>query len=152
MSETLDVPELVRKHGLKPAGKSVNTEYFELDAGVLIVIPLDGSRDDGASARSNVDLQTKFFRERGQKGAVIIFFDRMKAQDRHARTVYSDMDQALTATALVGGSMLTRAMASFLLGIARPKVPIKLFPTFEAALEWVREMNRTADRSFGEGG
>ncbi|MCU0683882.1 MAG: hypothetical protein MUF34_16850 [Polyangiaceae bacterium] len=151
MSETLDIPELVRKHGLKPAGKSINTEYFELDDGVLLVVPFEGSRDDGRSARSNAELQTKFFRERGRKGAVIIFFDRMKSQDREARTIYADMDAALTATALVGGSMLTRAMASFLLGIARPKVPIKLFSTFEAALEWAREMNRTAARAFDGG-
>jgi hypothetical protein len=76
----------------------------------------------------------------------------MKSQDREARTIYSDMDRVLTATGLVGGSMLSRAMASFLLGIARPKVPIKLFPTFEAALEWVREMNRTADRALRDEG
>lgn len=149
MAEALDIAELVGKHGLTPAGRTINTDYFAVDDDVLVAVPFEGSRDDGASARSNRDHQASYFRARGRKGGVIIFFDRMKSQDREARTIYADMDTELTATALVGGSMLTRAMASFLLGIARPKVPLKLFPNFELALEWVREMNRSADRAFG---
>ncbi|HEU4409862.1 MAG TPA: hypothetical protein VFS43_31705 [Polyangiaceae bacterium] len=148
MAETLDVAELVKKNALKPAGTTANTEYYALDDDILVAIPFEGSKDDGATARGNRDHQTNYFRDRGQKGGIIIFFDRMKSQDREARMIYTDMDRALTATALVGGSMLGRAMASFLMGIARPKVPIRLFPTFEAALEWVREMNRTADRTL----
>lgn len=149
MADTLDVTELVRKNALKPAGKTINTDYYAFDEDILVAVPFEGSKDDGLTARGNTALQIEYFRQRGCKGGIIILFDRMKSQDREARTIYADMDRALTATALVGGSMLTRAMASFLLGIARPKVPIKLFPTFELALEWVREMNRTSDRTLG---
>lgn len=152
MADTLDVAGLVKKNALRPAGTTINTEYYALGDDILVAIPFEGSRDDGRSARSNVELQANYFRGRGRRGGIIIFFDRMKSQDREARTIYSDMDRVLTATGLVGGSMLSRAMASFLLGIARPKVPIKLFPTFEAALEWVREMNRTADRALRDEG
>lgn len=148
MAEKLDVGELVRKHSLRPMGATVNTDYYAFDDDVLVAVPFEGSRDDGPSARSNYDLQTNYFRGRGRKGGVIIFFDRMTSQDREARTIYADMDRSLTATALVGGSMLTRAMASFLLGIARPRVPIKLFSNFDDALAWVRDMNRTADRAL----
>ncbi|HEU4534975.1 MAG TPA: hypothetical protein VFS00_12695, partial [Polyangiaceae bacterium] len=119
----MDVAELVKKNSLKPAGTTTNTEYYSIDDDILVAIPFEGSKDDGATARSNRDHQTSYFRDRGKKGGIIIFFDRMKSQDREARMIYTDMDRVLTATALVGGSMLGRAMASFLMGIARPKVP-----------------------------
>jgi hypothetical protein len=153
MADALDIPDLVKKNSLEAAGSTSNTDYYAFTGDdILVAIPFDGANDDGRSARGNCDHQTKYFRDRGKKGGIIIFFDRMKSQDREARTVYADMDRVLTATALVGGSMLGRAMASFLMGIARPKVPIKLFPTFEAALEWVREMNRSANRALAPEG
>ena len=81
----------------------------------------------------------------------MIFFDRMTSQDKDARKVYERMDDVLTGTAMVGGSALTRAMISFFLGIARPRVPIKLFAEFGDAVAWLEGINRQADRALGRG-
>lgn len=148
MANTLDVDGLIAEHSLTALGESANTDYFALDDDVLVGIPRQGSLDDGSTAQSNADFQIGFFRERGRKGGVVIFFDRMANQNREARKVYAEMDVAVTATALVGGSALTRAMASFFLGIARPKVPVKLFADFEGAVRWLRSVNATADRAL----
>ena len=151
MVSTLDVEALVQRYSMKRTGESDNTVYYALDDGVLVAVPHEGSKDTGSSARSNRAEQVKYFRERGKKGGIVIFFDRMLSQDKDARRVYEGMDVALTCTALVGGSMLARAMFSFFLGIARPRVPVKLFGDFESALSWVRETNRKADRKLPEG-
>ncbi|MEM9695882.1 MAG: hypothetical protein AAGA56_25285, partial [Myxococcota bacterium] len=95
------------------------------------------SSDTEASAKENCAFQTDFFTERGKKGGVIVFFDRMKSQDKDARRVYGEI-RSLSCTAMVGGTLLTRAMFSFFLGVARPKVPVKLFGDVEGALTWVR--------------
>ncbi|UJR81647.1 hypothetical protein [Sandaracinus amylolyticus] len=142
------VRSLVQSHGLTHAGESRNTAYYRLDDDVLVAIPHEGSQDDGATARDNVARQREIFRATGKRGAIVIFFDRMTSQNKDARAVYQSMDDVLTCTALVGGTMLTRAMASFFLGLSRPSVPIKLFATFDAALAWCRQTNQSADRTL----
>jgi hypothetical protein len=148
MGSSLDVDALRNRYGLTPYGASTNSDYYGLADEAVVVIPREGSKDDGATARSNREKQIAYFRERGQKGGAIIFFDRMTSQDKDARKVYETMDVALTCTALVGGSMLTRAMFSFFLGISRPKVPIKLFADLDGAVAWVRQVNRSTDRAL----
>lgn len=152
MAASLDVEALVRTHSLEAVGTSINTDYYAMNDDVLVAIPREGSKDTGETARDNRRAQSEFFTGRGKKGAIIIFFDRMTSQDKDARKVYEGMGDVLTCTALVGGTMLTRAMVSFFLGIARPTVPIKLFGEFEAALTWLNAMNRTVDRTLREGG
>lgn len=148
MATGVDVGALVQRHALQRFGESENTVYYSLDDDVLVAVPHEGSRDTGSSARSNRDAQVRYFREKGRKGGVIILFDRMTSQDKDARKVYEGMDDALTCSALVGGSMLSRAMFSFFLGISRPKVPVKLFADVESALRWIREVNQRADRTL----
>jgi hypothetical protein len=144
----VDVGALVQRYSLKPYGESENTVYYSLDDDVIVAVPHEGSRDTGSSARSNRVVQVRYFREKGQKGGIIILFDRMTSQDKDARKVYGGMDDALTCSALVGGSMLTRAMFSFFLGISRPRVPVKLFADVESALRWIREVNQKVDRKL----
>ncbi len=148
MAKSLDVEAFVRRHSLEPVRESLNTDYYASDD-LLVAIPREGSKDNGESALSNRESQASFFRELGRKGGVVIFFDRMTSQDKDARRVYERMDDVLTGTAMVGGSALTRAMISFFLGIARPRVPVKLFSEFEDAVAWLSEINRTADRTLG---
>lgn len=144
----IDVGELIRRLSLSPVGQSANTAYYALDDDVLFGIPELGSKDTGPTAWDNRRAQVRYFRERGKKGGVVIFFDRMVSQDKDARRAYETMDCALTCCALVGGSMLTRAMFSFFLGVARPRVPIKLFGDAESAVRWIREVNQRADRTL----
>lgn len=148
MASSLDVEALKRQYALEAVGTTLNTDYFRLDDGVLVAIPHDGSKDDGKSAASNREAQIAYFEKYGKKGGVVIFFDRMTSQDKDARQIYEGMNVALTCTALVGGTMLTRAMFSFFLGISRPKVPIRLFKEMEPAVAWIREVNQTANRTL----
>jgi len=134
---SLDVQDLVNKHALEKVGESANSEYYALPDGVLVTIPLEGSTDNRQTATENRDFQNQYYRDKGRKGGIIIFFDRMKSQDKDARKVYENVEM-LTCTAMVGGTLLTRAMFSFFLGLARPAMPIKLFADFDGALGWVR--------------
>ena len=83
----------------------------------------------------------------------MIFFDNMVSQDKDARRAYqTDADPALMrGVALVGGSMLARAIGSFFLGISRPRVALKMFGTLEQARHWADERNRAAAASAPEG-
>ncbi|MEM1029796.1 MAG: hypothetical protein AAGA56_00830 [Myxococcota bacterium] len=140
---SLDVQALVQRHDLEKVTESANSEYYALPDGVLVTIPFEGSTDDRATAEENKKIQNAYYEERGRKGGIVIFFDRMKSQDKDARKVYETVEM-LTCTAMVGGSLLTRAMFSFFIGISRPTMPIKLFADFESAVRWVREQQAAA--------
>jgi hypothetical protein len=128
--------------GWKAVGETENTRYFELGPKILAAVPRERARDDEATARSNVKFQVSFLRERGG-GVVVVFFDNMVSQDKDARRVYQmEPDPAvLRATALVGGSLLSRAMGSFFLGLAKPRIPVKMFATTDEAVSWANEVN-----------
>lgn len=120
--------------------ESSNTRYFALEPGVLVGVPAPGSVDDTASARANLAIQLGYFRKT-KPGAVIVFFDNLVSQDKGARGVYqteADPDLML-GTALVGGSLLSRAMGSFFMGLSKPKIPVKMFATLDEALIWAHE-------------
>jgi hypothetical protein len=73
---------------------------------------------------------------------MMIFFDYMVSQDRAARKIYVDDSSSPWALgiALVGGTMLGRAMGSFFLGLARTMIPLKFFPTLAEARTWLRSL------------
>lgn len=149
MGKSLDVAALVERHGLEHAFDSANASVWAADDEILIVVPILGAVDDEASARNNAALQADYFERRGRKGSTVIFFDRMASQDRAARAIYQGLDWALVSTALVGGSFLTRTLASFFTSISRPVTPLRLFPEFGPALDWVRGQHATLDRRLG---
>jgi hypothetical protein len=128
--------------GWNPAGRTSNTEYFAVGDDILAAVPDKGSADTEATARENCDFQNGFFEKRGRSGLVVVFFDRMASQDKGARRVYQSAPDPnlFWGTALVGGSMLGRAMASFFLGLAKPRVPIKMCASFDDARDWAREL------------
>jgi len=147
---SLDVQALVKKYSLEKVGETANSAYYALPDGVLVTIPFEGSTDNKVSATENRDFQNAYYRSRGEKGGIVIFFDRMKSQDKDARKIYETVEM-LTCTAMVGGTLLTRAMFSFFLGISRPTMPIKLFGDFAAALDWVRATQAAAGRNIAAG-
>lgn len=127
-------------------GESSNSRYYELEAEVLGCVPRDGAIDDLASARANIAFQNAYWRERGHGGVVVVFIDYLSSQDKDARRVYqSEPDPAfMRGTALVGGSMLARAIGSFFLGMVRPRIPVKMVATLAEALAWAQQLNRQA--------
>lgn len=126
----------------KHVGDTSNTRYYLIEPHVLGAVPTRGTSDDGSSARANMTFQNAFLKEAGG-GVVVIFFDLMLSQDKAARRVYqTEPDPAVfRGAALVGGSLLSRAMGSFFLGLSKPKVALEMFADTEAALAWARELN-----------
>ncbi len=63
------------------------------------------------------------------------------SQDAAARRVYAEeMDPRLVhGTALVVSNPLSRAIGSFFLGLTKPRIPVALFPSVEAAVPWLEE-------------
>lgn len=127
-----------------PVGESTNTDYYAIDQYLLAGVPHEGAIDTETTARENVDFQNGHFRSAGHGGVVIIFFDRMVSQDTKARRVYQsapDPDLML-GTALVGGTLLSRAMGAFFLGLAKTRIPVKMFADLEGARAWAAELLR----------
>lgn len=125
-------------------GQTSNAELYEIEPRILAVVPFDGTSDDEHTARESVRLQLEHLRGHGLRAGVVVFVDRVADQSAAARTVYRDEpDPAFQACfALVGGTPFGRAVGSVFIGLNRPKVPTKLFSTFDAALAWAREKVR----------
>jgi hypothetical protein len=129
----------------KPLGRTYNTHYYLLSDDVLIVLPDQGLRDDGASARVNIDFQSAYARMLGRRCCVVVVLDSLTSQDSEARRIYAaGMQPSLFyAAALIVTSPLARAIGSFFLGLTRPAVPTKLFESVEEAANWVTTQRPT---------
>lgn len=123
-------------------GSSSNTDYYVDDERVLLVLPHSGAHDTGPTARENLDFQHGWFASHDDAPVLIIFFDRLVSQDRAARKLYSEDTKSPWALGfgLVGGSLLSRAMGSFFLGLARTAIPLKFYPTMADARPWIRSL------------
>ena len=129
----------------KPLGRTYNTHYYLLSDDVLIVLPDQGLRDDGASARINIDFQSAYARMLGRRCCVVVVLDSLSSQDSEARRIYAAGKQPslFYAAALIVTNPLARAIASFFLGLTRPAVPTKLFESVEEAANWVTTQRPT---------
>ena len=125
----------------KAIGRSDNADFYEVEPHVLAVVPFDGTTDDENTARQSIEVQLQYLREQGMRAGVVVFMDPVAEQRAAARAVYRDLpDPAFhVCFALVGGTAFGRAVASVFIGISPPKVPTKMFATFEQAHQWVRE-------------
>lgn len=126
-------------------GETPNSKNYAVEPNVLAVVPHPGSHDTGATARENILAQAAHLQPLGG-GVVMIFFDNLASQDKDARRVYqAESDPGwMRGTALIGGSMMSRAIGSFFLGLSRPRTPLRMFGSFDDALAWARELNGRA--------
>jgi hypothetical protein len=131
----------------KPVGTTSNTHYYDVEDGILAAVPNLGSADDRKAAVENVEFQDAYWHKLGRGGVVLVFFDRLVSQSKEARQAYGTLHdlEVMRATALIGGSVLGRTIASFFLGLFKPQVPVKMFGTTADALTWARQVNRLAD-------
>lgn len=127
---------------LTPVGSTFNTDYATADPDILIVTPKDKMRDDAQAARLNMDFQTQFAQGVGQRCAVVVVMTNLLSQDAATRKVYAEgmTPERFFAVALVVTSSLSRAMASFFMGLSRPPIPTKIFDSVENAVAWVRSV------------
>ena len=126
----------------KPLGRTFNTRYYLLFDDVMIVLPDKGLKDDGASARVNMDFQTAYARQVGRRCCVIVVLDSLTSQDSEARRIYaSGMQPSLFyAVALIVTNPLARAIGSFFLGLSRPAIPTKMWGDFDKAIAWAESL------------
>ena len=122
-------------------GRSTNADFFQVEPGVLAIVPFEGSSDTAHSAAESVRIQLDHLRRTGQRAGVVVFMDRIVDQTFDARAVYRDAPDPTfqTCFALVGSSRFGRAAASVFIGLQPPRVPTRMFATFEEALEWIRQ-------------
>jgi hypothetical protein len=126
-------------------GRSTNAEFFEIEPGVLAIVPFDGSSDTAETASESVRLQLDHLRTRGQRAGTVVFMDRIVAQSAEARDVYRDAPDPTfqTGFALVGSTVFGRAVSSIFMGLHPPRVPTRMFASFEEALAWIRQTAET---------
>lgn len=124
-----------------PIGRSANADFFEIEPGVLAVVPFDGASDSADTAADSVRIQLAHLRVRGRRAGTIVFMDQVAAQNSGARDMYRTApDPTLqTCFALVGGTMFGRAVSSVFIGLNPPRVPTRLFGTYQEALSWIRQ-------------
>ncbi|MCH9682796.1 MAG: hypothetical protein K0V04_15275 [Deltaproteobacteria bacterium] len=130
--------------GWDSVGETSNTAYYVDHRGVLLALPHRGAHDTKTTAVENLAFQKAHFRSRNDPPVVAIFFDRLASQDRMARKAYADdpSSQWSLGFALIGGTMLTRAMGSFFLGLTRPDAPLKMFKNITSARPWIDSLQQ----------
>jgi hypothetical protein len=135
------VKPAVDTDGWRPIGRSANADFYEVEPHVLAVVPFDGCTDDEETARQSIETQLNHLREHRTRAGVVVFMDPVAEQTAGARTVYRDLpDPAFhVCFALVGGTGFGRAVASFFIGLSPPKVPTRMFASFDEAIEWIRK-------------
>ncbi|MHB1862423.1 MAG: DUF7793 family protein [Gemmatimonadaceae bacterium] len=123
-------------------GASDNADFYEVEPRMLAVVPHEGAADTAETARQSVAIQLDHLRSRGARAGVIVFMDPVIEQDAGARAVYRDApDPSLQVCfALVGSSPFGRAVGSVFLGLSRPRVPTRMFGSFDDAAAWIRQV------------
>lgn len=128
-----------------PLGNSANSAYYAVEPGIIACVPVDMSTDDQDTARQNARFQEDHWVRSGRRGSCVVFFDFLADQTAEARSVYATFPfHSQNGTALVGGTALSRAIASFFTGLSRPKTPTKFFGSEQEALVWCRQLNQGA--------
>jgi hypothetical protein len=120
-------------------GTTTNCRFFEVEPYVLAVVPLALAIDDEKTALENYAFEEGYFQKLGHAGVSLVLVDNAVSQDKGARRVYQkSRSTQVVAVALVAGTLLGRAIASFLLGSRESGAPVKMFATVEDALPWAR--------------
>ncbi len=124
-------------------GETTNTEYFVIEPGIVAVVPRKGAIDVFETAQENVNFVNEHGRREGRPVVMVVFFDRLAAQDSSARKVYSAGPDptAVCGGAMLGGGLLGRAVASVFLAIVKPKVVFRMFGAYDEALAWARSLH-----------
>jgi hypothetical protein len=128
-----------------PIGRSGNAEFFELEPGVLAVVPFDGSTDSADTASESIQIQLAHLRASGRRAGTIVFMDHVASQSSGARDVYRNAPDPTfqTGFALVGSTMFGRAVSSVFIGLNPPRVPTRMFGTLQEAVAWIRQIAAT---------
>lgn len=123
-------------------GATDNADFYEIEEGILAIVPFDGARDNEETARQSVELQLDYIIRTGRPAGVIVFADRVADQDPGARRVYRDLPDPTRQLgyALVYRTTFGRAVSSIFLKLSPPPCPTRLFSSLEEAKAWLRSL------------
>jgi len=138
--------------GLPRVGGTAAGGYYEVAPDVLLAYPHDGYIQTEEGARASMLEMYRIARERGRRVVTVVLVDRVKNQDSAARRVWKDEvdTNILCGLALVSSSMLGRAIASFFIGLTKPRVPTRMMATYPEALDWAEQRLRDGGGPFDE--
>lgn len=125
--------------------------YRRVAPDVLLAVPNPGYVQVEADARRSLAEMNRIAREVKRRQALLILVDRVQGQDAGSRRVWQrELDPELVCClGLVTDSLLGRAIASFFIGLRRPTLPTKLFPTIMAGLRWCQARLETDGGPIG---
>jgi len=123
-------------------GDVLHADFYEVEPGIVAVVPFDGSTDNEHTARQSVELQLDYITRTGRPAGVIVFADRVTDQDTGARRVYRDLPDPSRQLgyALVYRTPFGRAVSSIFLKLSPPPCPTRLFSSVEEAKAWLRSL------------
>lgn len=123
-----------------------NAEYYLVDGDIILIVPGPGFKDTPAQSRASVEFQNTIARQVGRPCGVVIVMMNVLAQDAESRRIYNEQGASgwYYGAALIVSNPLSRALASFLIGMTRTRLPIQLFDTIENGLHWLRTIRPAA--------
>src|SRR5512142_582445 len=136
----------------REVGRTTNTVVYigEADPDILIIVPQEGTIDNVKTAHENVVSYHKYARALRRPCGSVVIMANILSQDAEARRAYQEWDTNLFfAGGLVVENALSRALASFFLGLSHPNVPTQLFETLESAVEWLKTMRPNQNEGSG---
>jgi hypothetical protein len=115
--------------------------YYEVAPDVILAQPREDYVQNEDGARASLLELHRIARERGRKIVSVVLLDRVRGQDAGARRIWKEeLDVSLVAgLALVGSSLIGRAIASFFIGLARPTVPTVMVASLDEAVAWATD-------------
>lgn len=126
----------------KPSGKSgpINMTA-DFDAGLYFCTYDEGARADIDHARGCVPV----FEEigGGKVMPMLVDFAGLKSQTKECRDFFTSDPSILKffpAVAILVGSVVTRVIANFHMGISKPPIPTRMFDDRQKALAWLEQM------------
>lgn len=127
----------VEASGWAYVGETSQARYYQVEPKVLAAVALGGSF---ASSPEDLAYQEAWGQAQSSPAVVIVFFDGSDGQEAGVRRLDATAQASgwLAGTALVGGSLFERAVASFFAGLTPSHVPVQMFGNLPEALRWAR--------------
>jgi hypothetical protein len=122
-------------------GATSNVRYYSPEPRILVGVAMARATDDRETGLENIKFHNQYMREHGP-GVVIMCLDEGASQSREARQAYLDHvdPKYCIASAVVGSTLIARAMGTAFLQFGRLRARFKVFVSFSEAVAWAHEM------------
>jgi hypothetical protein len=121
-------------------GSTAGADFYVTDSNILLIIPQAGFVENSQLAQQRSDFLNEYARKAGRKFGIVVVIANILTQDAETRRVYQTQvsNGLYYGLALVVDSALSRAIATFFIGLSKPSVPTQLFGTVEKCIEWFK--------------